>query len=121
MDLNLVVLAGYLAAPGEFNSDSKRLRLLLTVRSARSAWPSWNASPTRNAAGVPQQRVDVIPVTLQDPSAEQVAATRKTGVRLWVVGSVQRLGCMTFLSSPEGRRSRVEIVAEDINVQPDGD
>ena len=100
MDLNLVVLAGYLAAPGEFNSDSKRLRLLLTVRSE-----------------LPQQRVDVIPVTLQDPSAEQVAATCKTGVRLWVVGSVQR----RFLSSPEGRRSRVEIVAEDINVQPDGD
>ena len=100
MDLNLVVLAGYLAAPGELNSDSKRLRLLLTVRSE-----------------LPQQRVDVIPVTLQDPSAEQVATTRKTGVRLWVVGSVQR----RFLSSPEGRRSRVEIVAEDINVQPDGD
>ncbi len=96
MDLNLVVLAGRLAAPPEirqFESGARLVRYLLTARSDH-----------------PRRRVDVIPVTLWDPSDELVDSEPEPGCRLWVAGSVQR----RFWSAEEGRRSRLEIVADQV-------
>jgi single-strand DNA-binding protein len=96
MDLNLVVLAGRLAAPPEirqFESGALLARYLMTVRSDE-----------------PSRRVDVVPVTLWDPPEELVEADPAPGRRLWVAGSVQR----RFWSAQEGRRSRIEIVADQV-------
>lgn len=96
MDLNLVVLAGRLAAPPEFRqfeSGATLARYLLTVR-----------------ADEPASRVDVIPVTLWDPPDELVDDDPAPGDRLWIAGSVQR----RFWSAEEGRRSRIEVVAEQV-------
>jgi len=96
MDLNLVVLAGRLAAPPEirqFESGSRLVRYLVTVRSEE-----------------PSRRVDVVPVTLWDPSDELIDAAPLPGSRLWVAGSVQR----RFWSESEGRRSRLEVVADQV-------
>lgn len=94
LDLNLMVLWGRLATDPElrvFDSGSRLIRYLVTTR-----------------ADYPRKRVDVIPVTLWDPSDEQVADPGSKGQRVWVCGSVQR----RFWESPDGRRSRVEVVAE---------
>ncbi len=98
MDLNLAVLAGRLAVEPElreFDSGARYLRLLITVRSEE-----------------PRKRVDVLPVTLWDPPHELVGATLEPGRRVWVAGAVQR----RFWESPDGRRSRLEIVAEHVAV-----
>lgn len=103
MDLNLVVLAGRLAAPPElrtFDSGSRLVRYLVTVR-----------------ADAPRRRVDVLPVTLWDPPAELVEATPEAGRRVWVAGAAQR----RFWQGPEGRRSRIEIVAEQVTLREDPD
>lgn len=97
MDLNLVVLSGRLAAPPEirqFESGSRLARYLITVRSEQ-----------------PASRVDVVPVTVWDPPDELVDATPAPGTRLWVAGSVQR----RFWSAQEGRRSRIEVVADQVS------
>jgi single-strand DNA-binding protein len=99
MDLNLVVLAGRLAAPPEvreFESGSRLVRYLLTVRTDE-----------------PHRRVDVVPVTLWDPPSELIELDPAPGERLWVTGSVQR----RFWSAEEGRRSRIEIVASEVHVR----
>lgn len=96
MDLNLVVLAGKLAAPPElrtFDSGSRLARYLVTVR-----------------AEEPRRRVDVIPVSLWDPPEELLAAQPHPGRRVWVAGSVQR----RFWSAPDGRRSRLEVIADQV-------
>ena len=96
MDLNLVVLAGRLAAPPEirqFESGTRLARYLVTVRSEE---------PTR--------RVDVVPVTLWDPADDLVDADPAPGTRVWVAGSIQR----RFWSAEEGRRSRLELVADQV-------
>lgn len=96
MDLNLVVLSGRLAAPPEirqFESGSRLARYLLTVRSDE-----------------PVSRVDVVPVTLWDPPDDLIDLDPAPGSRLWVAGSVQR----RFWSAEEGRRSRIEIVADQV-------
>jgi single-strand DNA-binding protein len=96
MDLNLVVVAGRLAAPPEirqFESGAILARYLITVR-----------------AEAPRIRVDVIPVTLWDPPDELLDADLAPGDRLWVSGSVQR----RFWSEPDGRRSRIEVVADQV-------
>jgi single-strand DNA-binding protein len=96
MDLNLVVLAGRLTAPPEirqFESGARLVRYLITVRSEE---------PTR--------RVDVVPVTLWEPPEGLLDADPQPGTRLWVAGSVQR----RFWSESEGRRSRLEVVADQI-------
>jgi len=103
MDLNLVVLAGRLAAPPEirqFDSGARLARYLVTARSEE-----------------PRRRVDVLPVTLWDPDDDLVDAEPAPGRRLWLVGAVQR----RFWSGPEGRRSRLEIVAEQVCLRRDGD
>lgn len=99
MDLNLVVIAGRLAAPAEirqFESGSMLVRYLLTVRSEE-----------------PRRRVDVVPVTLWDPPRELIDADPPPGARLWVTGSVQR----RFWSQTSGRRSRLEVVATSVTVR----
>jgi len=96
MDLNLVVLAGRLAAPPEirqFESGSRLARYLITVRSDD-----------------PVSRVDVIPVTLWDPPDDLIDDDPTPGTRIWVAGSVQR----RFWSAEEGRRSRIEVVASQV-------
>jgi single-stranded DNA-binding protein len=100
MDCNLVVLAGTLAAVPElreFDSGSRLLRLLVTVRTEE-----------------PRRRVDVLPVTLWDPPPDLLAETLERGRRVWVSGAAQR----RFWEAQEGRRNRVEIVAEQVTVRP---
>jgi single-strand DNA-binding protein len=95
VDLNLVVLCGRLSAPPEvreFDGGSRLARYLLTVRSEDP------------------RRVDVLPVTLWDPPEALIDADPAPGHPLWVAGSVQR----RFWAGPEGRRSRLEVVAEQV-------
>ena len=99
MDLNLVVLCGRLASPGElreFDSGTCLLRLLITVRTEE-----------------PRRRVDVVPVTLWDPDEDLVEAVKEPGIRIWAAGTVQR----RFWADPEGRRSRLEVVADQVTVR----
>lgn len=99
MDLNLVVLCGRLAIEPElkeFGSGSRLVRLLVTVRSDE-----------------PRRRVDVVPVTLWDPPDELLEDMPEKGRRIWVCGSVQR----RFWESPDGRRSRLEVVAEQVHLK----
>lgn len=98
MDLNLVIICGRLASPGElreFESGTRLLRLLVTVRTEE---------PTR--------RIDVVPVTLWDPEEDLVEAVKERGIRIWAAGAVQR----RFWDCSEGRRSRIEIVAHQVTV-----
>ncbi|HSM01011.1 MAG TPA: single-stranded DNA-binding protein [Acidimicrobiia bacterium] len=100
MDLNLVVVSGRLAAPPElrqFESGARLARYLVTVRSEE---------PTR--------RVDVLPVTLWDPCEELLDEDPAPGRRLWAVGSIQR----RFWSATEGRRSHLELVADQVCLRP---
>ena len=98
MDLNLIVLCGRLSVDPEFrvfDSGARLIRYLVTVR-----------------AEAPRKRVDVVPVTLWDPPDDLVDAPGVKGERVWVCGSVQR----RFWESPDGRRSRVEVVAEQVTL-----
>ena len=100
MDQNLVVLAGTLAtAPElrEFDSGARLLRLLVTVRSDE-----------------PRKRVDVLPVTLWNPPASLLDEKLERGRRVCVSGAAQR----RFWEAKEGRRNRVEIVAEHVTARP---
>lgn len=97
MDLNLIVLCGRLAVDGElrvFDSGARLIRYLVTTR-----------------VDYPRRRVDVVPVTLWDPPDDLVDAPGEKGERIWVCGTVQR----RYWESPDGRRSRVEVVAEQVN------
>lgn len=100
MDMNLVLLSGRIAAPPElreFESGSRLLRVLVTVRS-----------------DAPRRRVDVLPVTLWDPPADHELIDAPVDKGVWVVGSLQR----RFWSGEEGRRSRLELVAFHIEPKP---
>jgi len=99
MDLNLIVLCGRLAVDGElrvFDSGARLVRYLVTTR-----------------VDFPRRRVDVIPVTLWDPPDDLVDQPGLKGERIWVCGSVQR----RYWESPDGRRSRVEVVAEQVKLR----
>ena len=99
MDLNLIVLCGRLAVDAEvrvFDSGTRLIRYLVAAR-----------------VDHPRSRVDVIPVTLWDPDDELVEAPGVKGERVWVCGSVQR----RYWESPDGRRSRVEVVAEQVKFE----
>ena len=101
MDLNLVVLCGRLVTDPEmrvFDSGARLVRYLITVR-----------------VDHPRKRVDVIPVTLWDPSDELVAEPGEKGDRMWVCGAVQR----RYWESPDGRRGRIEVVAEQVTLKVD--
>lgn len=103
MDLNLVVLAGKLVAPPElrtFDSGSRLARYLVTVRAEQ-----------------PRRRVDVIPVSLWEPPEELLAAELHPGRRVWVTGTVQR----RFWSAPDGRRSRLEVITDQVCLRDESD
>jgi single-stranded DNA-binding protein len=96
MDVNLVLLTGTLAAAPEFreyDSGARLLRLLVTIRTEE-----------------PRRRVDVLPVTLWDPPEQLRQAGLERGRRVWVCGSAQR----RFWEAQDGRRNRVEIVAQRV-------
>ena len=96
LDVNLVVLKGTLAADPElrvFESGSRLIRYLVTTRVEN-----------------PKRRVDVIPVTIWDPDDELWEEPGERGVRFSVYGAAQR----RFWEAPDGRRSRVEVVAEQV-------
>lgn len=98
-DLNLVVICGRLAVDAEARSfDSGRMvvRLLVTTRTEE-----------------PHRRVDVIPVTMPAPEPELLDRLPRRGERVRACGSVQR----RFWDAPDGRRSRVEVVAEQVHVK----
>ena len=63
------------------------------------------------------RRVDVLPVTLWDPADEVIDAAPGPGTRVWVAGSVQR----RFWSATEGRRSRLELIADQVCLRPGGE
>ncbi len=104
LDMNITVIAGKLAAQPElktFDSGSKLLRLLITVRSEE-----------------PRRRLDVLPVVMWNPSDEVLKSFTTKPVRgrkVWAAGSVQR----RFWAEVVGRTSNVEIVAHDIQVRPE--
>ena len=103
MDLNLIVIAGRLAAEPElttFSSGARLLRLLVTVRSQE-----------------PRRRIDVLPVVMWDPPDDGHLGELTRGMGVWVAGSVQR----RFWSAEAGRTSRVEIVAHEVQQRPDRD
>ena len=99
MDMNLVVIAGKLAAPvelREFESGSRLLRSLITARSS-----------------APHRRVDVLPVVLWDPEDGHELLDAPVGQRVMVIGSVQR----RFWSSEQQRHSRLELIAHHIELR----
>ena len=96
LDLNVVVLCGRLAAPPEcrtFDSGSRLIRYLVAIRTEQ-----------------PKRRIDVVPVTLWDPPDELWDSPGESDGRFWAVGAVQR----RYWEGPEGRRSRIEVVAEQV-------
>jgi single-stranded DNA-binding protein len=98
VDLNMVILSGRLATPPElrvFESGSRLVRYLVTVRSDE-----------------PRRRVDVLPVTVWNPDEEAMDPEPTPGRRIWLAGSVQR----RFWDGEQGRRSRLEIVAEHVTL-----
>ena len=103
MDLNLTVLCGRLATEPElqvFDSGTRLMRLLVTVRSEE-----------------PRKRVDVIPVTYWDPPDDLADDLLERDTRVWVCGAIQR----RFWESPDGRRSRVEVIAEQVRLKNIGE
>lgn len=102
MDINLAVLCGRLATAPEvriFDTGTRCLQLLVTV-----------------AAHRPRRRIDVVPVTLWDPPDDLVEDLPGPNARVWIVGVVQRRAH----DSPEGRRNRVEVVADQVTVLDSG-
>jgi len=100
MDLNLVVIAGRLAAAPEvrvFEGGSTLIRYLVTTRSEE-----------------PRKRIDVVPIVLWD--ADESATLFERGDRIWVAGSIQR----RFWSDDQSRRSRIEVVAHHVQDTIDG-
>lgn len=100
-DLNLVVLCGRLATSVEvrtFDSGAVMVRLLVTVR-----------------VDTPRKRVDVVPV-IYWPSGDESLPFEDLapGVRVWITGAVQR---RFWGVSRGGRRSRLEVVAEQVMVK----
>ena len=98
MDLNLVVIAGRLAAEPTlrtFDSGSTMVRVLITVKTTE-----------------PRHRIDVIPVVMWDPDSSEVAEW-EAGERVWVAGAIQR---RFWVEGQHGRQSSVEITAHEIRV-----
>jgi len=98
MDLNLMVLAGHLTVNAEvrqFDSGGLMIRYLVTV-----------------SVDHPRHRVDVIPASLWDPSEELIESPGMKGDGIWLCGSLQR----RYVESTYGRRSTLELVAEQVKV-----
>lgn len=97
-DLNLSVLCGRLATSPDIvinDSGSRQMRLLVTVNARH-----------------PRRRVDVVPVTLYDPPDCLVDEPPCANSRVWVTGAVQRRG----FDGIDGRRSRIEVIADQVVV-----
>ena len=97
-DLNLAVVCGRLATAPELSvhdSGARTLTFLVTVAARR-----------------PRRRIDVVPVTMYDPPDELVDDLPGANARVWVTGVVQRRA----QDGPEGRRTRMEIVADQVAV-----
>ncbi len=95
-DRNEVALRGVLTTAPEhrvFGSGASLARLLVTIR-----------------LSAPRSRTDVIPVTVWEPDAAVIEAERGTPVD--VIGQVHR----RFWTDAEGRHSRVEVVATEIEL-----
>lgn len=93
LDLNMVVLRGRLVAEPEYRVFEKGSRLIRYLVLTRT--------------DVPIRRIDVIPVTLWNPTECQWAATVEGDAPIWAVGTLQR----RFSDGTGGRQSRIEIVA----------
>ena len=94
MDINLVLILGRLVDKPEYREHESGLRtarLLVAVSTER-----------------PRRRLDVIPVTVHDPDDDVLALER--GDKVWVSGSIQR----RFWDGVDGRRSRLEVVADQV-------
>lgn len=94
MDLNLVVIAGRLAAAPEirvFEGGNTLVRYLVTTRTDE-----------------PRRRIDVVPVVHWD--ADEASTLLERGDRIWIAGSIQR----RFWSDDHSRRSRIEVVAHHV-------
>lgn len=97
-DINLAVLCGRLATAPELrlsDSGGRSMRFLVTVAAER-----------------PRRRIDVVPVILWDPSDDLVDNPPEQNSRVWVTGVVQRRA----QDGPEGRRTRIEVVADQVTV-----
>ena len=79
-----------------FDSGARLVRYLITTR-----------------VDYPRKRTDVIPVTLWDPPEDLVDEPGVKGDRVWACGAVQR----RYWESPDGRRSRIEVVAEQVKIR----
>lgn len=98
MDVDLAVLCGKVASAPEvreFDSGARLMKLLITIRTK-----------------TPKSRIDVIPVAYWDPPQGLIDEPPEVGERVWVTGSVQR----RFWEGPDGRKSRLEIIAEVLTV-----
>lgn len=94
---NDVAISGHLAASPElktFDSGSRMIRFLVTIQQEHP------------------RRVDVIPVSIWDPTNEMWENPGEKGDQFHCTGTAQR----RFWESPDGRRSRVEIVADTIDM-----
>lgn len=95
--VNEVTLTGELAVDCEvktYDSGARVARLLVTVR-----------------VDEPRRRVDVLPVTVWDSvdGFDELGELRR-GDRVRVTGSLQR----RYWDSQDGRRSRLEVIAESV-------
>jgi single-stranded DNA-binding protein len=98
MDINLAVLCGRLATAPEvrvYDTGSRCMRFLVTVAAER-----------------PRRRIDVVPVILWDPPTDLVDDPPDQNARVWITGVVQRRAH----DGPEGRRSRIEVIADQVTV-----
>lgn len=103
MDYNITVLSGRLAATPEIQtsgSGTRLVRYLVTV-----------------CSDTPKRRVDVLPVIHWDPTEATIETLRHPGAGVWVSGNVQR----RFWGGADGRRSRLEIIAHDIQPSQPGE
>jgi single-stranded DNA-binding protein len=105
LDLNLVVIAGKLAATPEvrvFEGGSTLVRILVTTR-------------TGGEGTGKRQRLDVVPVVMWDVKPGHAIFDLERGDRVWVAGAIQR----RFWSDDNSRRSRIEVVAEHVQSHVD--
>lgn len=104
MDLNLVVIAGTLAAPPDirtFDSGTTRAHLLVTVRTTE-----------------PTHRVDVLKLTMWDTADgwDKLEGLDR-GDRVHCVGAVQR----KFWADEDGRRSKHEVIVAHLSINDESE
>jgi single-stranded DNA-binding protein len=103
MDINTVIISGKLAVKPERHDHldtaggATLYRVLVTTKATE-----------------PHRRTDVIPAHLWDPDEATSRALHQAnaGDRIVVTGSLQR----RFWDGPDGRKSRIELVASEITL-----